>query len=73
MCHNFVTLFSKLSENTFNKEISIFQYNVQSKKYYISSFARDSLTMLRTSVSAIFVFAPTIDHAAIVIRYRTLG
>ena len=31
----------------------------------ISRFARDSLTLLRTPVSAIFRFAPKIDSAAI--------
>ena len=73
MCHNFVNLFSRLSKNTVYKEIYIFQYNVQSKKYYISRFTRDSLTLLRTPVSAIFVFAPTIDNAAIEIRHCILG
>ena len=38
--------------------------------YWISRFARDSLTLLRTPASAIFVFAPITDNAAIVmLRY----
>ena len=36
MYHNFVNSFSKLSENTFYKEISIFQLKVQSTKVLLA-------------------------------------
>ena len=56
---NFANLFSKLSVSTFYKLISKFQQIVQSSKNQISRFARDSLTLLRTSVSTILSFAKT--------------
>ena len=66
MYHDFTYLFSKLSESTFYMEISQFQLKVQSYKYQMSHFARDSPTLLRTPVSAIFGFAPKIDNASVV-------
>ena len=42
-------------------------------KAVISCNARDSLTLLRTPVSAIFVFAPKIDNIAIVMLQCILG
>ena len=65
MYRNFANLFFKLSVNTFYEEISKFQQKGQELNELDSYFARDSLTLLRTSVSAIFSFAPKIDNAAI--------
>ena len=73
MYHNFANLFSKLSESTFYKEISKLKEKLQIKKYWISRFARDSLTLLRTPVSAIFVFAPKINNAAIIMLHCIFG
>ena len=60
----FANLFFKLSISTFYKEISKSQQKVQ---------MRDSLTLLRTPVSAIFSFAPKIDNTAIAMLQCIFG
>ena len=73
MYRNFANLFSKLSVSTFYQEISKSQLKVQTQKNKISRFARDSLTLLRTSVSAIFSFAPKVDNAATAMMQFIVG
>ena len=52
---NFANLFSKLSVSTFCNVIIKFQQKVQSKKNQIIRIPKDSLTLLRTPVSAFLV------------------
>ena len=66
------------SEYFFSFKGRFLEFRSFSKKYRVKNirlafFARDSLTMLRTPVSAIFVFAPKIDNAAIVTLHCILG
>ena len=75
MYHNFANLFYKLSESNFlqvNKQVLVKSKSNKSI-YLISCYARDSLPLLRTPVSAIFVLAPRIDNAAIVLLHCILG
>ena len=53
-----------------NKYVSVKE---QSYKYYTIRFTRDSLTLLCTPVSAVFVFAPKIENAVIVVQPCILG
>ena len=73
MSHNFANLFSKLSESTFTRKQVRFSKTYRVKSIRFCCFARNSLTLLRTPVRAIFVFAPKIDCAAVVILHCILG
>ena len=70
MYHNLANLFYKLSESTFYKEMSKF-YNY--KKYRVKSIRLVVMPLLRTTVSAIFVFATNIENEAIVMLHCILG
>ena len=54
-----------------NKSVSVEKYRFKNIK--LAFFARDSLTLLRTPVSAIFVYALKADNVAIVILHCILG
>ena len=74
MCHKFANLFSKLSESTFYKKISVSVKSTELKvldKQFCERF--NSLTLLCIPVSPIFVFVPKIGNAAIVMLHCILG